>query len=108
MTQKGDDKAQNSCRNNSDPDDIKTKKGLKEKRGTLHLQLNSPIKKRQKSSENPPAPAAGKRVMRSGGLEDSLLRRSKSEEMSNSGIITKQVFRNKVRRYKLLDEVSSQ
>ncbi|KAM7516885.1 hypothetical protein LguiA_006468 [Lonicera macranthoides] len=108
LTQKGDDKAQNSCRNNSDPDDIKTKKGLKEKRGTLQLQLNGLIKKRQRSPENTPAPAAGKRVMRSGGLEDSLLRRSKSEETSNSGIITKQVFRNKVRRYKLLDEVSSQ
>lgn len=80
----------------------------------LPLQNNSvPIKKQRPPEELPEkssSPGGRKRVImtRSGGVEEKL-RRSKSEDMSNnSGIITKQVFRNKVRRYKLLDEVSSQ
>ena len=79
-------------------------------------QLSGPIKK-QRSVEivSPSSPAAKsqskspatirKRVLTNGAKEE-ILRRTSSEEISN-GINTKHVFRNKVRRYKLLDEVSS-
>ncbi|XP_059631264.1 uncharacterized protein LOC132274113 [Cornus florida] len=132
LSQKDDtvEKTQNSCNsppsssthrnNNSSEDDhimIKNKKkisgnhgGLKGQRGTLQLQFNSPIKK-QRSPEKSPLSSARKRVTTGGGggggggVEERL-RRTKSEEIANGGIT--KVFRNKVRRYKLLDEVSSQ
>lgn len=111
------EKSQNSSnssssnKNNSE-DDSKNKKknsngdnqgGLKSQRGSLELQINSPIKK-QKSAER--SPSTRRRIIPNGRLEDKLIRRTKSDDISNNGI-TKLVFRNKVRRYKLLDEVSS-
>lgn len=117
------DKTQNSsnssssCRNTSDVQDgpIKFKKKLirnenidigpnpKGKKGSLmKLQLikKNPIKI-QKSMERSPSMAARKRVT----IEEKI-RRTKSEEISNRGI-TRKVLKNRVRRYKLLDEVSS-
>lgn len=47
-----------------------------------------------------------KRIIKNAYLEETL-RRTKSEEISKNGVITRHFFRNKVRRYKLLDEVSS-
>ncbi|KAF3665898.1 hypothetical protein P3S67_012141 [Capsicum chacoense] len=67
----------------------------------LKVQLvkkNNPIKKLQKS---PSLVDARKKV----NIEEKI-RRTKSEEMSNRGI-TRKVIKNRVRRYKLLDEVSS-
>lgn len=54
--------------------------------------------------------APGRRRVDAGGRIN--IRRTRSEEMSSNGgngngMIIKQVFRNKVRRYKLLDDVSS-
>ncbi|CAL5385826.1 unnamed protein product [Camellia sinensis] len=84
------------------------KKGHK---NNLQLQVSSPIKKQRLPEGSPSVAAARKRTTTGGGgggVEERL-RRTKSEEISNNGgIITKQVFRNKVRRYKLLDEVSGQ
>ncbi|XP_062097330.1 uncharacterized protein LOC133803341 [Humulus lupulus] len=87
-------------------------------------QLSGPIKK-QKSVEivvpPPPSPSPSpaakspsirKRVLTNGAKEERL-RRTRSAEISNAptgngnGFTSKQVFRSKVRRYKLLDEVSS-
>uniref|UniRef100_A0A5B7BV87 PHD-type zinc finger plants domain-containing protein n=1 Tax=Davidia involucrata TaxID=16924 RepID=A0A5B7BV87_DAVIN len=124
LSQKDDtvEKTQNSSnssssnKNNSEDDRVKNKKknggsdnhgGPKGQRGTLQLQLNSPIKK-QKSPERSPSSTTRKRIISGGGGTEERVTRTRSEEISNSGIITKQVFRNKVRRYKLLDEVSSQ
>ncbi|KAF8404681.1 hypothetical protein HHK36_009569 [Tetracentron sinense] len=76
---------------------------LKVQRGALQLHLNNPIKK-QRSLELRSS-SIQKKIIASGCMEETL-RRTKSEEMSNSGI-TRQVFKGKVRRYKLLDEVSS-
>ncbi|PIN12078.1 hypothetical protein CDL12_15315 [Handroanthus impetiginosus] len=43
-----------------------------------------------------------------GGVSKKIIRRTRSSDaITNRGIIIKQVSRNKVRRYKLLDEVSS-
>ncbi|EEF48594.1 conserved hypothetical protein [Ricinus communis] len=82
--------------------------GLKtHQRGNLQLQvINSPIKK-QRSPERSPQ-TTRRRLISNGRLEEiKLIRRTKSEDISNNNGITKHVFRNKVRRYKLLDEVSS-
>ncbi|KAL8486815.1 hypothetical protein ACS0TY_023489 [Phlomoides rotata] len=75
------------------------------------ISSNSQIKK---SSKLPVEAAAGRRRVASdhagGGGRDINIRRTRSEEMSSkggNGMIIKQVFRNKVRRYKLLDDVSS-
>ncbi|KAI8013411.1 hypothetical protein LOK49_LG05G03071 [Camellia lanceoleosa] len=112
------EKTQNHL-NSEDTRVIKKKKkndnhgGLKKgHKGNLQLQVSSPIKKQRLPEESPSVAAARKRTTTGGGGGGSVekrLRRTKSEEISNNGgIITKQVFRNKVRRYKLLDEVSSQ
>ncbi|OAY58070.1 uncharacterized protein LOC110608507 [Manihot esculenta] len=98
-----------SNKNTSEDDSIKNtqdknKAGLKSQRGSLQLQINSPIKK-QRSPER--SPVTRRRLISNAKLEEKLIRRTKSEEISNNIGITKQVFRNKVRRYKLLDEVSS-
>jgi hypothetical protein len=83
-----------------------------------HLQLPKPMKKPNSPSEkksplasiSPPILVTSrKRIITNGALEEKL-RRTRSEDIirsSNSIGATKQVFRNKVRRYKLLDEVSS-
>ncbi|KAK7275821.1 hypothetical protein RIF29_16945 [Crotalaria pallida] len=94
----------------------------------LQLQLQKPIKKLHNksspteagspistttttstspSSSQPVLISTRKRIITNGALEERL-RRTKSEDITNrSAGSTKQVFRNKVRRYKLLDEVSS-
>ncbi|KAA8538153.1 hypothetical protein F0562_027761 [Nyssa sinensis] len=114
-TQNSSNSSSSNKNNSEDGDHVKNKKknggsdnhgGPKGQRGTLQLQLNSPIKK-QKSPERSPSSTARKRIISGSGMEERV-RRTRSEEISNGGIITKQVFRNKVRRYKLLDEVSSQ
>ncbi|XP_011073869.1 uncharacterized protein LOC105158727 [Sesamum indicum] len=68
------------------------------------------IKKQKKSSQTTersgPSSAGRKRVTTDRG--GSIGKKTRSEEVSNGGVnIIKQVFRNKVRRYKLLDEVPS-
>ncbi|XP_057973432.1 uncharacterized protein LOC131161593 [Malania oleifera] len=82
---------------------------VKGQRGTLQpMHLNGPIKKQRPPDGS--SLAGQKRIVTNGCKEEEKLRRTKSEEMpnGNNGVaITKQVFRNKVRRYKLLDEVSS-
>nr|XP_023892905.1 uncharacterized protein LOC112004895 [Quercus suber]POF21460.1 hypothetical protein CFP56_18503 [Quercus suber] len=83
---------------------------LKGPRGTLQLKLNDPIKKQQSPAENlpspTPSPTTRRRLITRARMEEKL-RRTKSEEIANRIGVTRQVFRNKVRRYKLLDEVSS-
>ncbi|KAM7514517.1 hypothetical protein LguiA_004100 [Lonicera macranthoides] len=102
-----------SSKNSSDQDETKKNKksniinddaGLKGKRGNLQLQINNrPIKKQRSPEHSPPASAGRKRITTIGVMEErEKLRRSKSMDLS------KHVFRSKVRRYKLLDEVSSQ
>ncbi len=130
-TLKEDHKSPNSSnssspyRNNgrADDDEIKNKKIRKGLRGSsssaLHLQLKKPINKHKSpettspstspiQSPSPPVLISSrKRIVTNGALEERL-RRTKSENITNrSGGATKLVFRNKVRRYKLLDEVSS-
>ncbi|KAL0557832.1 hypothetical protein IC582_006383 [Cucumis melo] len=71
--------------------------------------LNKPIKKQSSSSlvilpPPPPPPPPRRRLI----PDDDKLRRTRSEEISHrTGIKRPVIFRNKVRRYKLLDEVSS-
>lgn len=81
--------------------------------GSLQIQIQKPIMKKPKSPETRSPSvlvSTRKRIVTNGALEERL-RRTRSENMINSSnTITgaaKQVFRNKVRRYKLLDEVSS-
>ncbi|GAV66809.1 hypothetical protein CFOL_v3_10319 [Cephalotus follicularis] len=74
--------------------------------GTFQLQLNSPIKK-PRSPDKSSSPSTRKRInITDHGASEEKIRRTKSEEIANSKII-KHVFKNKVKRYKLLDEVSS-
>nr|XP_011464637.1 PREDICTED: uncharacterized protein LOC101311865 [Fragaria vesca subsp. vesca] len=91
-------------------------------RGSMKLQPSGPIKKQRsldhhqnQVSSSPKSPSqARKRIITNGANEEAeKIRRTRSEEISNINRInkhgiTRQVFRNKVRRYKLLDEVSSQ
>lgn len=91
----------------------------------MKLQPSGPIKKQRSldyhhnqvllSPSSPKSPSlARKRIITNGEKEEAeKIRRTRSEEVSNikrisNHGITRQVFRNKVRRYKLLDEVSSQ
>ncbi|XP_022752798.1 uncharacterized protein LOC111301433 [Durio zibethinus] len=104
-----------SCKGNNN-DDSKNKKkgdnhgaaGLKGSQRNNNLKpqpIKNPIKN-PKSAEKLPPSTIRKRIITHARLEEKL-RRLKSEEISNSALITRHVFRNKVRRYKLLDEVSS-
>ncbi|KAM5575480.1 hypothetical protein ABKV19_014440 [Rosa sericea] len=91
-------------------------------RGSMKLQPSGPIKKQRsldhhhnQVSSSPRSPSlVRKRIITNGAKEEAeKIRRTRSEETSNINRInnhgiTRQVFRNKVRRYKLLDEVSSQ
>ncbi|XP_050377296.1 uncharacterized protein LOC126794583 [Argentina anserina] len=91
-------------------------------RGSMKLQPSGPIKKQRsfdhhqnQVSTSPKSPSvARKRIITNGAKEEAeKIRRTISEDISNINRInnrgiTRQVFRNKVRRYKLLDEVSSQ
>ncbi|XP_052201666.1 uncharacterized protein LOC127807673 [Diospyros lotus] len=108
----GDDKAIKTKKKNGGSDG--NHGGLKRQKGALMLQqAGSPIKKKQASPEGSPSPsgaaAAQKRAAAAaaGSLKERL-RRTKSDQDIAAGRITKPVYRNKVRRYKLLDEVSSQ
>lgn len=107
-----------ASRKDKNEDDSKNKKkgdnhgaGLKgNQRNTNNLKLQpikNPIKK-PKSPEKLSPSTTRKRIITNACLEEKL-RRTKSEEISNRGLITGHAFRirNKVRRYKLLDEVSS-
>ncbi|CAJ1971697.1 unnamed protein product [Sphenostylis stenocarpa] len=103
---------------NNSAQNIGVKKGVKGS-GILHLQIQKSIKK-PKSPESSRSPSAStsppksspvlvstrKRIVTNGALEERL-RRTRSEDIANSSGATKQVFKNKVRRYKLLEEVSS-
>ncbi|XAR48517.1 hypothetical protein NMG60_11031366 [Bertholletia excelsa] len=77
---------------------------LKGRREALRQLLQ--IKKQRSPEGSPPSAGRGRIVAGGGGLAERL-RRTKSEEIWSGGGIKKHVFRNKVRRYKLLDEVSS-
>ncbi|XP_019454888.1 PREDICTED: uncharacterized protein LOC109356023 isoform X2 [Lupinus angustifolius] len=114
LNQKESEKSPNTSNSsspysNNDEDDEnnknkKIRKGLRGSTSPLQLQLQKkPIKKLHKSPEarspssQPVLISTRKRVVTNG-----------SEDIANrNGGATKQVFRNKVRRYKLLDEVSS-
>ncbi|KAF5739769.1 hypothetical protein HS088_TW12G00979 [Tripterygium wilfordii] len=98
--------------------DIKSKKrnniqgGLKGRSGNSPLKPSSPIKKVQRSPERSSSPdKSRKKIVMNKALEEKLMRRRSSGDLLNSknenGIVKKHVFRNKVRRYKLLEEVSS-
>ncbi|XP_031124415.1 uncharacterized protein LOC116027125 [Ipomoea triloba] len=104
-----------SCRNSGEENDGKIRKKfggnnirmggscLRLKNAPPKLQVkNRPVLSKQKSVSPESSPAAVKGVAAAAGMEERL-RRTKSD----SGIV-RHVFRNKVRRYKLLDEVSSQ
>lgn len=84
---------------------------LRDVKSTIKKQIRSPRPERL-----PVLAAARKRITTTtrsdDHAEEEKLRRTKSEEISNGRtnagrLIKKTVFRNKVRRYKLLDEVSS-
>ena len=126
------DKTQNSLnssssnRTNTSEDDAKTTKkkngnhgGLKNVKGSVKLHdIKNSIKK-QRSPERSPLLAARKRITTTSTTNTTTtttrdamaenLRRTKSEEITNrgNGMIRKPLLRSKVRRYKLLDEVSS-
>lgn len=95
--------------------------------GAKSLQPTSPIKKPNKILDQGRSPSGRKRIINGSTRDEEKLRRTKSEEISNNNnnsssssrssgggngggggpAVIKHVFRNKVRRYKLLDEVSS-
>lgn len=79
-------------------------KGKLKSSSNLKLQL---IKKKPIKLQEPPSLAARKRIRVDDVNIEEKIRRTKSEEISNRGIITRKVLKNRVRRYKLLDEVSS-
>ncbi|KAK4789374.1 hypothetical protein SAY86_020693 [Trapa natans] len=73
------------------------------------------LKRPTKSTDPSPPSVSRKRIITRAALEERLRRTKPEEDTNNSnsrsrthskGIITKHVYRNKVRRYKLLDEVS--
>ncbi|MCD7469174.1 hypothetical protein HAX54_008023 [Datura stramonium] len=114
-----------SCRNNSSTSDhniiqdgSKLKKkliirnendiigGTNSKGNSSNLKLQLIKKNPIKLQESPPSLATRKRVIVDGVNIEEKIRRTKSEEILKRGI-TRKVFKNRVRRYKLLDEVSS-
>ncbi|XP_061362365.1 uncharacterized protein LOC133306100 [Gastrolobium bilobum] len=107
-------KIKNSNSNSNSAQTIVGRKGL---RGSaLHLQLQKPIKKHKSPEARSPSTSTSpsvlistrKRIITNGSLEEKLRRTRSADIITNtSSGATKQVFRNKVRRYKLLDEVSS-
>ncbi|KAB1203885.1 hypothetical protein CJ030_MR8G020774 [Morella rubra] len=106
----GEDDSKNDKRNGNG-ESLKNLKG----RDYLQLKLNGPIKK-QRSPQGSPSPSPSpcpstspsvrKRIITNARLEEKL-RRTKSEEITKKIGVAKPLFRNKARRYKLLDEVSS-
>nr|GMD88850.1 Ubiquitin carboxyl-terminal hydrolase [Ipomoea batatas]GMD91283.1 Ubiquitin carboxyl-terminal hydrolase [Ipomoea batatas]GMD93989.1 Ubiquitin carboxyl-terminal hydrolase [Ipomoea batatas] len=98
-----------SCRVKTEADrKIKNNISPKGKKAPMKLRVKSPppITKQKTTAspeQSPPSVVARKRIAAAGGGSiEERLRRTKSE----NGIV-KPVFRNKVRRYKLLEEVSS-
>nr|XP_027090979.1 uncharacterized protein LOC113711935 isoform X2 [Coffea arabica] len=81
---------------------------IKSEKGSPKLSViiknNRSIKKQKSPERSSPLLAARKRITTGSAVQESL-RRTKSD-ISNSGM-KKHVFKNRVRRYKLLDEVSS-
>ncbi|XP_027148736.1 uncharacterized protein LOC113749246 isoform X1 [Coffea eugenioides] len=81
---------------------------IKNEKGSPKLSViiknNRSIKKQKSPERSSPLLAARKRITTGSAVQESL-RRTKSD-VSNSGM-RKHVFKNRVRRYKLLDEVSS-
>ncbi|XP_022132041.1 uncharacterized protein LOC111005007 [Momordica charantia] len=104
----------NKAQNSSGRDDYssikKPRNSNKDQIRTFQSQENRPIKK-QRSPEvlpPPPPPPPPPQARRRPVAVDDTLRRTRSEEISHrTGIQRPVIFRNKVRRYKLLDEVSS-
>ncbi|XP_019055190.1 PREDICTED: uncharacterized protein LOC104608613 [Nelumbo nucifera] len=74
----------------------------KVQRGSLQLHLSSPMKKLKSPDKSS---SARKKIIPRGILEERY-QRMKQEEIPNTGA-TRQIFRGKIRRYKLLDEFSS-
>ncbi|KAK8623500.1 hypothetical protein V6N13_118383 [Hibiscus sabdariffa] len=116
LNQKEEQRSQNSSNssgaaNKSQEDEIKHDKGKKkvgnDNNNGVGRERNKGLKLQvMKKSSWSPSPPPRKRIISNARLEENL-RRTKSEEISDSGFITRHVFRNKVRRYKFLDEVSS-
>ncbi|XP_024973338.1 uncharacterized protein LOC112511801 isoform X2 [Cynara cardunculus var. scolymus] len=122
----GDDRRDHiAVKNKRNPNDRIGHGGLRERRRASEIQLTNtaPIKKLHGSSAEEESPVSTGRKRFGGGVVEKknhvVLRKSKSaNHISHShgdgggggggGIKTRQVFRNKVRRYKLLDEVSIQ
>lgn len=113
---------------NNDPSNNNNGVLLMKSQRSINLKLqhlnNKPIKKQRSPERSPPpppkpTPTTRKRIITNGALEEKkLIKRKKSEEISNNNnninknnntvtTIRRPFFRNKVRRYKLLDEVSS-
>ncbi|GMI82799.1 hypothetical protein HRI_001949200 [Hibiscus trionum] len=100
-----------SCKDNSEAEeDGKNKRKGDYNNGCSGTQRNKNLKlrfvNRPKSPEKRPPCTTRKRIISNARLEEKLATR-KSKDTSNGGLVTRHVFRNKVRRYKLLDEVSS-
>ncbi|KAK4352345.1 hypothetical protein RND71_027863 [Anisodus tanguticus] len=92
-----------TIRNENDVIGKTSPKGKLKGASNLKLQL---IKKNPIKLQKSPSLAARKRVTADGVNIEEKIRRTKSEEISNREIKRK-VLKNRVRRYKLLDEVSS-
>ncbi|XP_038716197.1 uncharacterized protein LOC120009618 isoform X2 [Tripterygium wilfordii] len=119
LREKDNNKSQNSSNSSSSTKassegDTKSKKrnniqgGLKGRRGNSPLKPNIPIKKVQRSSPEPSSPEKlRKRIITKKALEEKMMRRTRSADSLNNntdnGIARKHVFRNKVRRYGIMD-----
>lgn len=117
LNQKADSKSHNSsnsspsCKDNSEDDGKNHKKGDQNRGNHNNPKLQFTKKHstgKPKSPEKQPPSTARKRIISNASLEEKFrTMMTKSGEISKGGHITRHVFRNKVRRYKLLDEVSS-
>ncbi|KAF8377343.1 hypothetical protein HHK36_030720 [Tetracentron sinense] len=95
-----------STNNYKNKDDNKIKKKKKKKsdgHARMKVQKGKPIKKWR----SPKRSSSARKKMVTDGCMEETLRSARLEEISNSkrGILTVQVFKGKVRRFKLLDEV---
>ncbi|XP_039049922.1 uncharacterized protein LOC120190984 isoform X2 [Hibiscus syriacus] len=116
LSQNVDSKSQNSstsspsCKVNNEDDGKNKRKGDYNNDDFKDSQRNKNLKKqfasRQKFPEKRPPCTTRRRIISNGRLDEKL-RTRKAEEVSKGVYITRQVFRNKVQRYKHLDEVSS-
>lgn len=97
------------ARNGSNNNNMKgSEKGCLKVNVNVNVNNHSIKKHKSSSPERSPLLAARKRITTAtgaGGIMQENLRRTKSDIPKSA--IPKHVFRNKVRRYKLLDEVSS-